>query len=69
MSNTIKEVNSFTSLPNKQSGKQTIDINPIPRELATTAMGIQNFDDIITNHYFYVDKTNFIKEWWGVEIL
>ncbi len=58
MSNTIKEAT-------KQFEQQTIDINPIPRELATTAMGIQNFDDIITNHYFYVDKTNFIKEWWG----
>ena len=27
-------------------------------------MGIQNFNDIITKHYFYIDKTNFIKEWW-----
>ncbi len=34
------------------------------KKLAITAMGVQNFEDIITNHYFYIDKTNFIKEWW-----
>ncbi|MDE7211225.1 MAG: AAA family ATPase, partial [Lachnospiraceae bacterium] len=28
------------------------------------ASGKQNFEEIIENHYFYVDKTNFIKEWW-----
>lgn len=30
----------------------------------TVAIGIQNFDVIIENDYFYVDKTEFIKEWW-----
>jgi len=30
----------------------------------TTAIGIQNFNDIIENNCFYVDKTAFIKEWW-----
>jgi len=30
----------------------------------TIAIGIQNFETIISNHYFYVDKTNFIREWW-----
>ncbi len=30
----------------------------------TVAIGIQNFDEIIENDYFYVDKTEFIKEWW-----
>lgn len=30
----------------------------------TVAIGIQSFDKIIENHYFYVDKTSFIKEWW-----
>ncbi|MCI8584821.1 MAG: AAA family ATPase [Lachnospiraceae bacterium] len=30
----------------------------------TVGIGIQNFERIITNHYFYVDKTDFIKEWW-----
>lgn len=28
------------------------------------AIGIQNFNEIIENNYFYVDKTAFIKEWW-----
>ncbi len=28
------------------------------------AIGIQNFNEIIENNYFYVDKTCFIKEWW-----
>ena len=30
----------------------------------TVAIGKQNFEDIIVNHCFYVDKTNFIKQWW-----
>ena len=29
------------------------------------AIGIQNFNEIIENNYFYVDKTAFIKEWWN----
>ena len=28
------------------------------------AIGIQNYSTLIENHYFYVDKTSFIKEWW-----
>ena len=28
------------------------------------AIGIQDFETIITNNYFYIDKTRFIKEWW-----
>ena len=30
----------------------------------TVAIGIQNFEDLIKNNYFYIDKTMFIKEWW-----
>lgn len=30
----------------------------------TVAIGIQNFDEIIENDYFYIDKTKFIMEWW-----
>lgn len=30
----------------------------------TVAIGIQDLSKIIENHYFYVDKTAFIKEWW-----
>ena len=28
------------------------------------AIGIQSFEDIRKNDYFYIDKTSFIKEWW-----
>ena len=28
------------------------------------AIGIQNYNEIIEKNYFYVDKTNFIREWW-----
>ncbi|MCI8448408.1 MAG: AAA family ATPase [Eubacterium sp.] len=28
------------------------------------AIGEQDFKDLIENNCFYVDKTNFIKEWW-----
>ena len=30
----------------------------------TVAIGKQNFADVIERNYFYVDKTDFIKEWW-----
>ena len=30
----------------------------------TVAIGNADFEDLITNNDFYVDKTNFIKEWW-----
>ena len=30
----------------------------------TVGIGIQDFETIITNDYFYIDKTHFIKEWW-----
>ena len=30
----------------------------------TVGIGIQNFDEIISENYFYIDKTHFIKEWW-----
>mgnify|MGYP000010697113 FL=1 len=28
------------------------------------AIGYQEFEDIISNNLFYIDKTLFIKEWW-----
>lgn len=31
----------------------------------TVAIGVQDFDKLITNHYFYIDKTGWIKEWWN----
>jgi len=30
----------------------------------TIAVGEQDFSKIIEKNYFYIDKTNFIKEWW-----
>ena len=30
----------------------------------TIGVGIQSFDKIIEDDYFYIDKTSFIKEWW-----
>ena len=30
----------------------------------TVGIGIQSFDKICDNNYFYIDKTTFIKEWW-----
>lgn len=30
----------------------------------TVGIGHQDFEQLITNDYFYVDKTEFIKEWW-----
>lgn len=30
----------------------------------TIGIGIQDFEKIIKNDVFYIDKTNFIKEWW-----
>lgn len=38
--------------------------NPKERILRPVAIGRQNFADIIEKNCFYVDKTNFIKEWW-----
>lgn len=31
----------------------------------TVGIGHQDFEQLIVNGYFYIDKTNFIKEWWG----
>lgn len=30
----------------------------------TVSIGNQDFEKLITQHNFYIDKTNFIKEWW-----
>ncbi len=30
----------------------------------TVAIGIQDFETLIKGKYFYIDKTDFIKEWW-----
>ena len=28
------------------------------------SIGNQNFENIVANDYFYIDKTMFLKEWW-----
>ncbi len=35
---------------------------------AKTGLGYQNYEEIITNNKFYIDKTSFIKEWWEKRI-
>ena len=30
----------------------------------TAALGYQNYEEIITGDILYIDKTNFISEWW-----
>lgn len=30
----------------------------------TVGIGIQNFEKLIEDQCFYIDKTSFIKEWW-----
>ena len=30
----------------------------------TVGIGIQSFDKLIRNQYLYIDKTDFIREWW-----
>ena len=30
----------------------------------TVSIGNQSFETISKNNYFYIDKTDFIKEWW-----
>lgn len=32
--------------------------------MRTVGIGIQDFEIIRKNNYFYVDKTGFVKEWW-----
>ena len=34
----------------------------------TVAIGIQDFERIIEQNCFYVDKTSFIKEWWESKV-
>lgn len=33
----------------------------------TVGIGHQSFERLITKSLFYIDKTNFIKEWWENE--
>lgn len=31
---------------------------------ATVGIGIQSFEQIREGNYFYIDKSDFIREWW-----
>ena len=33
----------------------------MPKQIA---IGIQSFEKLIKGGFYYIDKTNFIKEWW-----
>lgn len=35
----------------------------------TVAIGIQDFKDVIQKNCFYIDKTDFIREWWELNYL
>ena len=30
----------------------------------TVAIGIQDFEELRNGNYYYIDKTDFIREWW-----
>ena len=32
--------------------------------IRTIGIGYQNFEKIITEQVFYIDKTSFLREWW-----
>ena len=34
----------------------------------TVGTGHQNFEQIIQNPIFYIDKTKFVKDWWEREM-
>ena len=35
--------------------------------LGRPALGYQNYEEVITENIFYIDKTHFIREWWEYE--
>lgn len=42
-----------------------VDIQEVGICMARTiGIGIQDYESIVSNNYFYVDKTEFIREWW-----
>ncbi len=43
-----------------QAGQRSV--KRMKREIAT---GIQDFEKLRINHAFYIDKTDFIREWWN----
>ena len=32
--------------------------------MAKAGLGYQNYEEVINEDIFYIDKTSFIKEWW-----
>ncbi len=53
-----KEYHIITCDMAGKSEKQEVRISK------TVAIGVQDFGKIIEQNSFYIDKTNFIKEWW-----
>lgn len=45
-------------------GEMTAKDHSCQKRPRTVAIGVQDFDKLITKNYFYIDKTAFIKEWW-----
>ena len=39
-------------------------VREVTRMARTVGIGIQNYNEIIENNCFYIDKTDFIREWW-----
>ena len=47
------------------SGRTRNDrVREVAKMARTVAIGIQNYSEIIEKNYFYIDKTDFIREWW-----
>ena len=44
--------------------KDQIEMKEIGGMARRAAIGLQDFETVIINDYFYVDKTGFIREWW-----
>ena len=38
--------------------------NSVQKKGRTVAIGVQDFEKLISNNCFYIDKTAFIREWW-----
>lgn len=45
-------------------GEMTAKDHSCQKKPRAVAIGVQDFDKLLTKNYFYIDKTAFIKEWW-----
>lgn len=44
--------------------KVAISVRNVVGMVRVVFMGTQDFEKLTTENYFYIDKTQFIKEWW-----